>query len=73
MCTLLSILQYVKLQNFKNIFDKVIVICENFEISTETCFPDASMTIISMKGKQDLINDYILFAKVENTRMCIVN
>lgn len=48
---LMSILQYVKWQNFRKIIEKAMIACENSEISIKNCFTDVSKTIIFGKGK----------------------
>lgn len=54
------VLNYAKWSNFKNVIDKAIEACENSGIPSTDCFADAGKTIISGKGKQDIIEDYIL-------------
>lgn len=57
---LMTILQYSKWQNFKKIINKAMISCENSEIPIKYCFTDVSKPIISGKGKEDFIEDYIL-------------
>ena len=55
-----KVLGYSKWQNFKKIIEKAMISCKNSEISTNYCFTDVSKPIISGKGKEELIEDYML-------------
>ena len=57
---LMPVLQYTKWQNFEKIIDKAMIACHNSNIPIKDCFTDVSKPIISGKGKQELIKDYIL-------------
>lgn len=57
---LMPVLQYTKWQNFEKIIDKAMITCQNSNIPIKDCFTDVSKPIISGKGKQELIKDYIL-------------
>ena len=57
---LMTVLQYVKWENFKKVIEKAIIACENSEISVKDCFLDVRKPIISGKGKEEFIEDYKL-------------
>lgn len=57
---LMPVLQYTKWQNFEKIINKAMITCQNSNIPIKDCFTDVSKPIISGKGKQELIKDYIL-------------
>lgn len=57
---LMETLEYKKWGNFKNVILKAMIACENSEISTKDCFADVGKSIISGKGKEDIIEDYKL-------------
>ena len=57
---LMKVLEYTKWQNFEKTIKKAMISCENSGISTKDCFTDVSKSIISGKGKEDLIKDYKL-------------
>ena len=57
---LMHILQYSKWENFKKVIEKAMIACENSGISVKDCFPDVRKPIISGKGKEEFIEDFIL-------------
>lgn len=57
---LMEALGYKKWGNFKNVIIKAMIACENSKISTKDCFADVGKSIISGKGKEDIIEDYML-------------
>ncbi|MBR0427092.1 MAG: DNA damage-inducible protein D [Clostridia bacterium] len=57
---LMKVLQYSKWENFKKVLKKAMDACENSGISIKDCFPDVRKSIISGKGKEELIEDYKL-------------
>lgn len=57
---LMESLEYKKWGNFKNVIIKAMIACENSEIPTKDCFADVGKSIISGKGKEDIIEDYML-------------
>ena len=48
---LMTILQYLKWENFKKVIKKAMTACENSGISIKDCFPDVRKPIISGKAK----------------------
>ena len=57
---LMLVLKYTKWQNFEKTINKAMISCKNSGISIKDCFTDVSKSIISGKGKEDLIKDYKL-------------
>ena len=57
---LMVALEYTKWGNFKGVILKAIQACENSNISTKDCFAEVGKSIISGKGKIDIIEDYKL-------------
>lgn len=57
---LMVALDYTKWGNFKGVIAKAMIACENSNISVNDCFAEVGKSIISGKGKQDIIEDYKL-------------
>lgn len=57
---LMTTLGYAKWGNFKGVISKAMQACENSNISIKDCFADVGKSIISGKGKVDIIDDYKL-------------
>ena len=57
---LMNVLDYKQWRRFENVINKAKVACENSNISVIDCFANVGKSIISGKGKEDIINDYKL-------------
>lgn len=56
----MTALSYSKWGNFKKVIDKAKITCKISENKVEDCFADVGKSIISGKGKIDIIEDYKL-------------
>ena len=57
---LMNVLEYSQWRRFENVIEKAKKACENSNISVTDCFANVGKSIISGKGKEDIINDYKL-------------
>lgn len=57
---LMPVLEYSKWGNFKKVIDKAKISCIVSGNKVEDCFADVGKSIISGKGKVDIIDDYKL-------------
>ena len=56
---LMPLLEYSKWENFHKVIKSAMVACENSNYSIKDCFPEIRKSIISGKGRESFIKDYI--------------